>query len=344
MTTKTVTQGGVEVLFRIIPGEEVTQVGVEYLHRVGNAMEMSQAGIEYLHRVLPTITTTQVGIEYLHKAVPCMTRWAQIWIIERTDGEIFRFTSLDQNMDWFGNEYESCDSLVPSASEGVSEVDDAGNMDLSGAVGPAGITEEALFAGLFDGATVEAWLVNWGGEDYHKLLIKGTFGPVETTATGFKVELLGDGAKLMQTPLIRLLQPDCRWEFGDEFCQKPLAPLTVTGTIDSGLGQRQFVDAARVEVAGYFTRGKVTFTTGSNAGISAEIKEHSSGGVFELWPRLAFGISAGDQYSMIPGCTNLKGAVSGCNGCTAWANLPRYGGFDKVPGGDKRTGAADVRQ
>jgi uncharacterized phage protein (TIGR02218 family) len=123
-----------------------------------------------------------------------------------------------------------------------------------------------------------------------------------------------------------------------------LVPLTVTGTIDSSAGYRTFTDAARVETPGYFRRGKVTFTTGANAGKAAEIKDHLSGGAFELWPQMAFPIEAGDQYSMTPGCTNRKASDGGCNGCTAWANELRYGGYDKVPGGDKRSSAPNVRQ
>lgn len=349
MTAKRVTQAGAEALIRVTPGMDVSQAGVEYLHRVGTLMDATQAGVEYLHRVQPTFLITQVGVEYLYKHVPCTTSYCQIWTIERTDGEVFRFTSLDRDLPYFGESYQACDSLVPSASEAVSEVDAASNMDLSGAVGPGGIELEALYAGLFDGAKVEAWLVPWQGVGPRKLLLSGTFGPLEQTDTGFKVEVLGDGAKLMQTPLISLLQPQCRWlsgtfgGFGGQFCGKDLTGLTVTGTVDSALSLRQFTDAARAEAAGYFTQGRVTFTSGANSGISAEIKSHSAGGVFELWPRLAFPIVAGDQYSMTPGCTGHKASSGGMNGCEAWDNLVRFGGFDKVPGGDKRTAAANVR-
>lgn len=349
MTANRVSQGGAEFLYKPIPGAEVTQAGVEYLYKVGTVNDVSQAGVEYLHRVQPVFAVSQVGVEYLYKHVPCGTRFAQIWTIERTDGEVFRFTSLDRDFEWNGNNYRSCDSLSPSASESVSEVDAAGNMDLSGAIGPDGIAEADLYAGLFDGAWVEAWLVPWQGTGVRKRLIGGTWGPVEQTDTGFKVELLGDGAKLQQTPLISLIQPGCRWKsrrfggFGGPFCGKDLTGLTVTGTIDSATGQREFVDAARAEAAGYFSGGRVTFTSGANAGVSAEIKEHATGGVFTLWPRLPFGLVAGDQYSMDPACTFLKESSGGTNGCTAWANLRRFGGFDKVPGGDKRSATANVK-
>ncbi len=304
-------------------------------------MRATQLGVEYLHRVQPGHVVSQAGVEFLHKHVPCSTKWAQIWTITRIDGVTYRFTSLDRDLTYRGVTYQACDSLVPSASEAVSEVGAAGSMDLSGAIGE--ITEQALYGGLMDGAQVEAWLVPWQGEETPRRLLKGTFGPVDHDATGFKVELLGHGARLTQTPLVTLLQPGCRHIFGDAGCKKNLAPLTVTGEVTGADGQRGFTDSGRGETVGYFNRGRVTFTTGLNAGISAEIKEHLSGGVFTLWPRLAFPIIAGADYEMTPGCTNLKTASGGCNGCTAWANLINYGGADKVPGGDKRNAAADVR-
>lgn len=343
MTDLLVGQVGAEVLYRVIPSASVSQVGVEYMHRVQPGVRVSQVGLEYMHRVQPTFAVTQAGVEILYKQVPCTTRLAQVWTIERTDGEVFRFTSLDRDFEYRGDSYQSCDSLAPSASQSVSEVDAAGNMDLTGALASEAISSWDLYGGLFDGATVEAWLVPWDGVGVRKRLLKGTFGAVELGEHGFNVALIGDGAKLMQTPLVSLLQPGCRWQFGDRFCQKDLAPLTVTGAVDTGIGQREFTDAARAETPGYFGRGRVTFTTGANAGVSAEIKSHEAGGVFGLWPRLPFAIAAGDEYSMTPGCTNLKDASGGTNGCSAWANLSRYGGFKKVPGGDKRSAAANVR-
>lgn len=344
MTQLRGTQSGAEALLRVLPEADVAQAGAEYLHRVIPGVTVAQSGIEYLHRVQAGHTVTQAGVEYLYKHVPCSTRWAQIWTITRVDGQVYRFTSLDRDLTWAGETYGACNSLVPSASEAVSEADAAGTMDLSGALGENGITAQALYAGLFDGAKVEAWLVPWEGISTAKPLLAGTFGNVEQRETGFKVELLGDGAKLMQTPLVRLLQPGCRWLFGDERCGKDLGPLTVTGTIDTASGQRTFTDAARAEAPGYFSRGKVTFTSGANAGISAEIKDHAAGGVFTLWPRLPYTIAAGDGYSMTPGCTNIKDGAGGTNGCTAWANFDNYGGFPSVPTKDKLTAAVVTKE
>jgi uncharacterized phage protein (TIGR02218 family) len=352
MTLNKISQAGVEALFRVIPGLDVAQAGVEYLHRVIPGARTSQAGVEYLHRVQPGHAISQAGVELLYKAKPCGTREAQIWTITRLDGEVYRFTSLDRALVYppgSGTSFRACSSLMPSASENVAEVDAAGTMDLSGAVveDVAGaISAFDLFAGRLDGAKVEAWLVSWDPSlpTPAQRLLKGTFGPVELTESGFKVELVGDGAKLEQTPLVSLLSPDCRWTFGDPVtCQKDLGPLTVTGSVEHGAGVRDFTDSARTEIAGYFRRGRVTFTSGLNAGISAEIKEHRVGGLFELWPRVPYAMAAGDEYLMTPGCTNLKVSDGGCNGCTAWGQLLRYGGHDKAPTGDKAAKAADAR-
>lgn len=343
MTDARVTQAPVIAVYSTNADARVTHVPTLVVYQISSPLRVTNAPTLAVYRVTSELRIISSPVLVVYKGGECGTQLCQIWTITRTDGEIYRFTSLDRDLTFGGNTYRACDSLNPSASEAVSELDAAGSMDLSGAIGPDGITKEDLYAGLFDGAFVEAWLVPWAGAYTPKLLLRGEFGPVEQWEIGFRVELQGDGSKLMQTPLIRLLRPDCRWQFGDSFCGKDLAPLTVTGTIDSATGLRSFTDAARAEAAGYFTRGRVTFTSGANAGISAEIKLHSAGGVFQLWPRVPYAIQTGDQYSMVPGCTNLKTSSGGTNGCTAWANLLRYGGFDKVPGGDKRTAAANVR-
>lgn len=334
---------GVYALAASIPPVRVDQAGIYALGKTAPPVRVDLGGIYAFVAITPAVPIAQAGVYALADGSLCGTRWAQIWTITRNDGVVLRFTSLDRELIWGGETYQACATLNPSAAENVGQVDSAGSMDLSGALAAGGVSGWDLYAGLFDGAEVEALLVPWDGAGRPRRLLKGTFGAVELGETGFKVELIGDGARLQQTPLVHPLQPGCRWQFGDAGCGKDLGPLTVTGTVDSGDGLRAFADAARTETAGYFTRGEVTFTSGSNAGVNAEIKEHEAGGMFTLWPRLPFPIAAGDAYAMVPGCTNIKASVGGCNGCTAWGQLVRYGGFDKVPGRDKVGKGATTR-
>ena len=345
MTAATVGQAGAEVLYRVIPGMRASQAGAEYIHRVIPGVVTAQAGVEVLHRVQPSFGVTQAGVEVLHKARPCTTRLAQIWIITRADGDVFRFTSLDRDLTFGGQTYTACHSLTPSASESVAELGSAGSITLDGLLASGAVTFFDLHAGKFDGAQIEALLVPWDGAEAPRTLLRGTFGKVDYSENGFSVDVIGDGARLEQTPLVRPLAPDCRWKFGDpDTCGKDLVPLTVTGTVGAGDGQRGFTDAARAEAAGYFTRGDVTFTGGDNDGITAEIKEHADGGVFTLWPRLPFPIAAGDTNSITPGCTNLPDAIDGTNGCNAWDRYVAYGGHPSAPGADKVSKAPDVKK
>ncbi|XUU60636.1 DUF2163 domain-containing protein [Erythrobacter sp. HA6-11] len=344
MTEARVGQAGVETLQSASPDVQVSQSGAETLFRVTPGVEASQAGVEVLFRVLASYRVSQAGVEVLYKHRPCDTSWCQIWTIERSDGTMLRFTSLDRDLVDRGDTYRSCASLLPSASESIAEIGGAGSMDLTGLLASGAVTQGDLHAGLYDGATVEAWLVPWNGPGDRKLLMRGSFGVVEYSENDFTVEIQGDGAKLEQTPLINVTQPNCRWRFCDANCGKDPAPITVSGTVESGAGQRGFTDSTRAEAAGYFSRGVVTFTSGNNAGISADIKTHGAGGVFTLWPRLQFPILAGDTYDMLPGCTNQQGAADGTNGCDAWVNFVNYGGEPSVPGRDRTRQQPDVRK
>ena len=344
MTAQSVSQAGVEVLFRATPGVQVGQAGAEYAHRVTPGALVSQAGIEYLHRVIPQFAISQAGSEYLFKAVPCTTHWTQVWTIRRTDGTELRFTALDRDLVHRGETFRSCNSMDPTASENVGSVDEAGNMDLSGLLADGSVTEADLHAGLYDGATVEAMLVSWKGPALQKPLLKGTFGPVTYSETGFRVELLGDGARLQQEPLVHAMQPNCRYQFGDDQCGSDIEAVRVSGTVTASAGQRGFTDDTRAETAGYFRRGTVTFTSGANAGASAEIKEHLDGGGITLWPRLGFAIEVGDTYTMTPGCTNTPDGSGGCNGCKDWGNYVNFGGEPSLKGNDQLRRQPDVKK
>src|SRR5213592_1866063 len=115
-----VAQAGAIALAGEVPPVRVAQAGVIALLATGTPVRVAQAGIAALVAIRPEVRIPQAGLIMLAAGSPCTTRWAQVWTIERLDGEVFRFTSLDRDLDWLGETYRSCDSLVPSASEAVS--------------------------------------------------------------------------------------------------------------------------------------------------------------------------------------------------------------------------------
>jgi hypothetical protein len=120
MTIAKVSQAGAE-LCTVFPGARVSQAGTEVLStRPRVQRRISSSG--------DTDAISQAGVEILYKSVPCGTRWAQTWTITRSDGgTCIRFTSLDRDLDWGKrHSYKACNSLDPTASEAVAEVDSRG--------------------------------------------------------------------------------------------------------------------------------------------------------------------------------------------------------------------------
>lgn len=318
----------------------ISQAGAQLLvSHVTAETRISQAGAQALAAgVTLDLRVSQAGALVLADAVACITRWCQCWKITRADGVVLAFTSLDRAIVFDGVSYQPCDSLSASASEMFSTPGQAGNLELQGIISDDAITEEALFGGVYDNAAIEVWLVPWDASngDTPFRLAAGVAGNLSQGDLGFTMEVLTPGARLAQQALVQVYAPSCRFELGDSRCTKSLGALTVTGTVDS-VGaldagtqstRRAFYDAARVEAAGYFDNGVITWTTGQNAGAKSEVKRFS-GGNFTLWSPMLYPIAAGDQYSLVPGCDKLAATCK-----TKFSNYTNFGGYPDVPGQD----------
>ena len=75
----------------------------------------------------------------------------------------------------------------------------------------------------------------------------------------------------------------------------------VTGSVTSAADPGTFSDSNRTEESGWFDYGVVTWTSGANAGLSAEIR-YFNGSQFGLFEPMPYAIAAGDTYEVTPGC------------------------------------------
>jgi uncharacterized phage protein (TIGR02218 family) len=285
----------------------------------------------------------------LADAVPCLTFWATCWRIRRTDGVVFAFTSHDTPVQFRGENYQPCGSLTASASELGAMLGDIGNMELLGMITDDSITDDDLMAGRFDNAEIEVWLFPWsdaGGETPRRL-IAGRMGNLKVALNSYTAEVLTDSQKLQQRSVVQLYTPGCRFELGDSRCTKNMVPLTVSGTVTSvatpqahsQAERRVFQDSSRSEGSGYFDLGKITWTSGDNAGVSTEVKTWTqtvaAGDIitvlreFRLWEAMLHPIKVGDTYTVAPGCDKTPETCK-----VKFDNFINFGGFPNVPGGD----------
>src|SRR5574337_641278 len=192
-----------------------------------------------------------------------------------------------------------------------------------------GIRRADVASGVYDNARIDLFATSWRTpvEDEEPLGF-GFLGKTTLRDDRLAAEIMSAQDVLGQA-VGETFGPMCKLEFGGtEFggCQKPIGPITVTGTLTSVTDAGQFADSARAEAADYFTAGLLSFTSGANAGLKAqEIKLHASGGAFTLHEPFYYTPAIGDAYTLVPGCRKRLAD------CVAWGNVARFGGFPHVP-------------
>ena len=143
---------------------------------------------------------------------------AACWEIERVDGKRFFFTDHDRSLTVNGDSYKPSSGFSRSAVKVTGDLAAQG-MSVVGIFDDADIKDEDLIKGLFDGAKVRMFLVNYADLSQGILRLKyGRFGEVErATRNAFQVELVDLTQKLNQTRGERR-QPTCRARLGDARC------------------------------------------------------------------------------------------------------------------------------
>lgn len=250
----------------------------------------------------------------------CITQLCQCWKIVRRDGDAFYFTTHNEPVTLFGDVYEPCSSLSASAFEsGIlsSRSGAAGDVEINGILAAGGISHDDLIGGLFDGAEVTAYSVPWSTENSAggSLLAKGFIREVTSDESGYSMSVATIGVKLGEAPLIDLYSPLCRYQLGVGLCPVNLAALEFNGTV-SGLAApepmnnfsyRRFFDSTLTATDGYFAGGRLVWNTGENAGISSEVKGHTSANdLITLWDAMPFKVEIGDTYTITPGCNKTQ--------------------------------------
>lgn len=257
-----------------------------------------------------------------------VTTLATCWKITRTDSQAFGFTDHQSNIVVGGVTYKATTGMRATAVEssvGLS-VD---NLDVEGLLSGSDVTESDLLLGKYDYATVEIFLVNYADLSQGTLVLrKGTLGEVKLRRGIFLAELRGLTQRLIQN-FIEAFSQDCRAKLGDSRCRINLAPFTFGGSVSSAVSRRDF-NSNLTQADGYFSYGKLTWTSGGNAGLSAEILfSQSSGGRVLLWLPMPFDISAGNAFTVAAGCDKN---FSTCK--TKFNNAVNFRGEPHVPSGD----------
>ncbi len=265
-----------------------------------------------------------------------VTSLATCWKVTRKDGLIFGFTDFDRDLTVESIIYIAATGYTRSAIHTIANLA-VDNLDIESALDSEILTAGDLRAGVWDGATVEIFLVNWANLANGKIILKrGTIGEVELQDVTFKAELRGLTQALSQQ-IVELYTPDCRADLGDSRCKVNLAALTVTGAVTDMTDRRSFGDSSRTEENAYWNGGLITWTSGGNTGRKMEIKSFVAG-AFTLYLPMESNIAVGDEYTMRPGCDK---SFATCK--ARYSNVKNFRGEPHVPGNDQILSYPDAK-
>lgn len=250
--------------------------------------------------------TLSISAELKAEMLGPLSKLATCMRLERTDGNVYGFTTHDRPLTIDGVVYEPAASFNPTDIASGSNLD-TDNLTITGVLDSDTITEEELRAGYWDYAAFRIFQVNW---DDLSMGVKrdraGHLGNVSVHRQTFVVEMLG----LMEAYSIsvgELSTPMCRASLGDERCRvdinavgSPPTSGSVSGTIDTA--DTDFFtlhDSARTEPDGFFDEGVVTihYTTGDRR---YEVKAYIAGTWVTKTP-YAYD-ATGVAYTMTRGC------------------------------------------
>ena len=262
-----------------------------------------------------------------------VTTLCHCWRVIRRDGVALGFTDHDRDLTVAGTPCAARSGL--EAAEAASELGFAvGGGEVSGALTAAGLAEDDVAAGLYDGAAVETWLVNWAEPESRLLLDTGVIGEIRREDGAFVAELRGLMHRLDERQG-RLYQTTCAADLGDRRCRVDLSAPAYTG--EGGVARTDGALSAATEdlgafAEGLFTGGRLTWLTGANAGAAAEVKAHRRLGPaaeLELWQRAPKPILPGDRFRVTAGCDKR---LATCR--DRFANVANHQGFPHMPGND----------
>ena len=269
------------------------------------------------------------------KVFPDLTRLASCWRIARTDGVVEGYTSFDRPLVIDGLTYRPANSFSTSALASDTDMSVA-DVEIVGAIDADDISAADLLAGVYDHASVELFVVDWGNLATPKSIVRrGWIGSISQAGPSFTAELRGLGQRIQQ-PVIDSFSPECRVDLFSAKCGAARASFavaaSVTGLTDGSLGaasdNRVFYASALGQAAGWFDYGEVWWTGGANAGRKVEVRSFAGGRV-ELWEPMGLAVAVGDTFAIHAGCDKTAET------CRAkFANIVNFRGEPHVPGTD----------
>lgn len=265
------------------------------------------------------------------------TTLARCWHLVRRDGVVMGFTDHDEAIEFGGVICEPGSGFGPSAVEQSSGLS-ADSHEVSGALTSDRITADDIARGLYGGAEVTLFLVDWQEPEVRVLLSRGLIGEIRRGDALFEAEIAGLADRLGQ-PFGRAYLPGCSARLGDGECGVDLMQPEYRGlgVVTELRGSQLFMASGLGGFSrDWFAGGRLVWRSGANEGLEGHVKAHPVGGekaVVELWLSPPMGPAVGDEFEVFAGCDRTAAMCS-----AKFDNMLNYRGFPQMPGDDAVAG------
>jgi uncharacterized phage protein (TIGR02218 family) len=259
------------------------------------------------------------------------------WKIKRRDLVVKAFTQHDEAIAWDGDTYTPLGGGTPSEFRQSNNLG-VDNLDLEAVFTAGGITAEKLRAGLYDHAQWWTFLINWQDPAGCGIIRLGcgVLGEKEIGDHLGKVEMRSL-TQMLATPVGEILTPECGASLGDSRCKVNMAPYTHAATVTARTSDRIFTCAALAGIGldNYFAYGRVAFATGSNAGLTMQVKSSvNATGLITLEEPMPYAVAVNDTLTAYAGCDRRReSCVSPALG-GRFDNILNFRGAPDLPGQD----------
>lgn len=221
------------------------------------------------------------------------------------EGVLRGFTSLDDSIIYNDGQgellYSADNGFMPSKFQSSADFS-VDNGDVTGWVTDDAITEQDIIAGIFDGAEVTIYRINYTRpQDGHEVVNFGTFGETQFSDNRWKNEFRSLMQQAKQT-FGEVYSLTCPAQFGDERCKKEF--VWVEATIDAIDGDPMlvFTSSELTQPDGHFAPGVVEVLTGANAGADMDVDEFIEGGFVRLALAMPLPFVVGDKVRIRMDC------------------------------------------
>lgn len=258
---------------------------------------------------------------------------ANCYLITLTTGTALAWTDVDTAVTFNGTTYSATGPLIQGLKYKAGVGLEVDKQQVTISARPTDLISgvqalQAIREGAFDGATVQRYRVflnSPGGTVIDGvMLFQGRVSTVDSVGrTSAQITVASDLIILDYDMPRNLYQPTCNHVLYDSGCTVVAATYAQNGTVGSG-STATLINYA--SAAAQHAQGKIVFTSGANANLTATVKSAIVGTSFKLMYPLPETAAAGDAFTVYFGCDHTSATCS-----ARFNNLINFRGFPFVP-------------